>query len=183
MTECVLRQEPTLRYAIWSHGRLLGHLDLDTHQSAFIHGFIETTPLGDKVLPDATGVVVVTARRPPRREGAVMEKYLQEFQAAVDRREALDLTLVDEDGVPFDHDFIRVYDLRDEAYTSSGPCDDEEEMDDDMDEDIEEDVEPDDFDEWIAEDLALREESRMYGSTWEPPEDPRWETMQYYLQV
>ncbi len=176
-----------MRYAVWSRGRLLGHtdLDLDTHQSRFIHGFIEPTPLGERVLPDATGVVAVCARRPDgaREGGLAYENYLQEFRTAVDRREALDLVLRDANGGTFDCDFIRVYDLRAHAAAEPDPLDD-----DDLDEDAEEDDdgdegEMDDLEAELAEDLALREESRMYGSAWDPPEDERWQTMQYYVQV
>jgi hypothetical protein len=166
---------------------LLGHtdLDLDTHQSRFIHGFIEPTCLGERVLPDATGVVRVTAQRPSRREeGAFDDRYLQDFRAAVDRREALDFILRDRHGNPLDFDFIRVYDLRDRSYSEPDPVEAEDLESEPVDiEAVDGGGEPNDWEADLAEDLALRAESSMYGSSWAPPEDERWETMQYYIQV
>lgn len=173
-----------MKYALWSHGRLLGHteLDLDTHQDRFIHGFIDPTPLGEQVLPDATGVADICARRPARVAGDDMDRdYLRAFQAAVDRREALDLTLEDENGDPFEHDFIRVYNLRGPMYSEPDPGDEE---DDEIDtESFEEDEDFAEFKAEIEEDLRLRAESEMYGSSWAPAPDERWDTMQYYVQV
>jgi hypothetical protein len=178
-----------LRYSLWSSGRLLGHtdLDLETHQSRFIHGFIDPTTLGERILPDATGVVAVTARRPRHRAAdGFDDNYLRDFRAAVNRREALGLILRDQDGDTFECDFIRVYDLRDTSYTETEPLDaDELELDFEAEgEDGEDDdSETEDWAAALEEDLALRADSEMYGSTWAPPEDERWETMQYYLQV
>jgi hypothetical protein len=182
-----------LRYSLWSRGRLLGHtdLDLDTHQSRFIHGFVEQTSVGDRVLPDATGVVAVCARRPRRRSDfGFDEEYLRAFQAAVDRREALDLVIRDQDDNVFECDFIRVYDLRDTSYQErvAAEADDfelealESETGDGSDTDDLAELE-DELEAQLQEDLALRAESEMYGSSWEPPEDERWETMKYYVQV
>jgi hypothetical protein len=172
-----------LRYALWSHGRLLGHtqLDLDTHQDRFIHGFIEPTPVGEQVLPDATGVADMCGRTRSRREdGELDREYLKAFQAAVDGREALDLRLEDENGELFEHDFIRVYNLRGPMYSEDALEDEEDELDPEL---LEESDDLTEFKAEMEEDLRLIAESHMYGSSWSPPPDERWDTMKYYVQV
>lgn len=170
-----------MRYALWSHGRLLGHtnLDLDCHQDGFIHGFLDETLEGRQILPDATGVAAVCARRPRAAIGGEFDHaYLDEFERAVERREALDLELRDEAGAAFEHDFIRVSDLFDTAY-DRGRDENGDDQSDCDDEDVELDAD------LLAEIDELRRsfgESERYGSAWPPP-DPRWETTQYYLQV
>ena len=163
-----------MRYSLWSHNRLLGHTDLDipcvtTH---LMQGFIDPTPDGSKYLPRATGV--------PRAASAGLARNLSEaerrgrqaeFLAACSAREELDLELRLEDGSVFPCDFIRVYDLRDD-WLADESVDDDDPLDPEIEAEIEAEVEA-----W--------EEERRWGSAWPPPipADPRWDTMQYHIQV
>jgi hypothetical protein len=162
-----------VRYSLWSHNRLLGHTDLDipcvtTH---LMQGFIDPTGEGSKLLPRATGV--------PRASSAGLVRNLSEaeqrgreaeFRAAVSARESLDLELHLEDGSVFPCDFIRVYDLRDD-WLDDESLDDDEPLDPEIQAEIDADV-------------AAWEEDRN-SEAWSPPapEDPRWDTMQYLIQV
>jgi len=162
-----------MRYSLWSHQRLLGHTDLDIPcvTKHLMQGFIEPTPEGSGQLPKATGVpraasagLVRNLTEPERRERAA------KFQAAVSARESLDLELHLEDGSVFPCDFIRVYDLRDDLL-------DDESLDDD------EPLDPE-LQAAVDADVAAWEEDRRSRSAWPPPvEDPRWDTMQYLIQV
>jgi len=159
-----------MRYSLWSHQRLLGHTDLDIPcvTKHLMQGFIEPTPEGSTQLPKATGV--------PRAASASLVRNITEaerrerrakVQAAVSARESLDLELHLEDGSVFPCDFIRVYDLRDDV--------DDESLDDD------EPLAPE-LQAAVDADVAAWEEER--GSAWPPPvDDPRWDTMQYLIQV
>ena len=169
------RPKVVMRYSLWSHGRLVGHttLDLLCHQNRFIQGFLEPTAEAGQLLADATGVVAVCAKRHARAaEWPNDDEYFDAFTRACERREALDFVLRDEAGEAFDHDFIRIYDLFDQSWQSGREVDepDDAEIDADLLSEME-------------EDLAVIEESDRYGSAWAPPEDERWSTMQYYIQV
>lgn len=162
-------------YSLWSHGRLLGHTDLDIPcvQSHLRQGFIDPTELGERLLPDAVGVPAACVELHRIRKLRGSDDWAADselFRAAVERREALDLKLRDENGDDFEFDFVRVYDLRDTSW--------EDDIDDDED-DIEVDAE---FAAAIEEDLASLRESDMYGSTWSPV-DERWDTMRYHIMV
>src|ERR1043165_5803721 len=107
--------ESQMRYSLWSHGRLVGHTDLDIHTITphLRQGFIEPAAGGETVLRDATGVVrFMDEERRRRRDGALArdDDYLDRFAAACDRREDLDLELRDEAGQVFECEFMRVYD-------------------------------------------------------------------------
>jgi hypothetical protein len=162
-----------MRYSLWSHGRLLGHTDLDIPcvTPHFMQGFIDPSPEGSKILPRATGV--------PRAASAGLVRNLSEaerrgreaeFRAACSAREELELELRVEDGTVFPCDFVRVYDLRDNWLDESH--DDDEPLDPETEAEIDAAVA-----EW--------EEERLSESAWSPPppEDPRWDTMQYLIQV
>lgn len=173
-----------MRYSLWSHDRLVGHteLDLPCHQDRFIQGFLEPTPEAQQLLVDATGVVAVCGRR--RTHGAdwaSTDAYLAAFTRAVERREALNFVLRDASGQTFSHDFVRIYDLFDQSWQDDDDVDCEdpearwaqsiasEELDADLLTEMEED--------WSASD-----DSEVYESSWQP-DDARWDTMQYYIQV
>ena len=174
-----------MRYSLWSHDRLVGHteLDLPCHQDRFIQGFLEPVPEAQQLLVDATAVVAVCGKR--RTHGPdwrTNDAYLAAFTQAVERREALDFVLRDDSGQTFAHDFIRIYDLFDQSWEDdddAGDGDDpeprwaewvpSEEIDADLFTEMEE--------EWSSSDDSVR-----YGSSWQP-EDERWDTMQYYIQV
>ena len=162
-----------MRYSLWSRQRLLGHTDLDIPcvTKHLMQGFIDPTPEGSTLLPWATGV--------PRAASAGLVRGLTEaerrgreaeFRAAVSAREELELELRLEDDTVFPCDFIRVYDLRENVLS-------DELLDDDEPLDAETQAE-------IDADVAAWEEERRWGSAWPPPmEDPRWDTMQYLIQV
>lgn len=172
-----LRESPfrsaTIRYSLWSHGRLLGHTDLDIPcvSSHLMQGFIDPTPEGTKTLPQATGVArVVAASRAPSLSEVERRRHDAEFAVACAQRDGLDLELRLDDGSVFPCDFMRVYDLRDDSWAD--PPDDEEPLDEEVEAEIEAEVE-----EWFEE--------RRWGSVWPPPPppDPRWDTKQYHIQV
>ena len=163
-----------MRYSLWSHGRLLGHTDLDIPcvTSHLMQGFIDTTPEGDKLLPRTTGV--------PRAASAGLARNLSdaerrgrraEFRAACSAREELELELHVDGGAHFSYDFLQVHDLRDKSWIDESH-DDDEPLDPETEAAIEAEVA-----EW--------EEERLSKSAWAPPppEDPRWDTMQYLIQV
>ena len=164
-----------MSYTLWSRDRLLGHTDLDIPcvQDFIRQGFIEPTDLGNRLLPDATGVprACAASERAARAAGKRWpERDLTEFRRACARREALDLELRDETGERFTYEFLRVYDLQDR----SG-------------DDFEDDDEPlsPEVEAAIAEEVAEISESfeeDVYGSSWPPP-DSRWETMRYHVMV
>lgn len=173
-------------YTLWSHGRLVGHTDLDIPcvQDHIRQGFIEPTEEGRRILVDATGVPAVMAEgRRGRRDGTKDDDtVMAEFSAACDRREALELELRDEDGARFECDFIRVYDLQDQSL-----------HDDVFDAELDETLEPVSEEERQADDderaaferdlaVLLEDVEDKYGSSWSPP-DERWETMQYHMVV
>jgi hypothetical protein len=162
-----------MRYSLWSHNRLLGHTDLDIPcvTKHLMQGFIEPTPEGSRHLPRATGV--------PRAASAGLVKNLTdaerrgrqaEFHAAVSAREELDLELRLEDGTVFPCDFIRVYDLRDD-WLSDESLDDDEPLDPELQAAVDADV------------AAWEEDRRLRSASAPPVEDPRWDTMQYLIQV
>jgi len=163
-----------MRYSLWSRHRLLGHTDLDIPcvTKHLMQGFIDPTPEGGKLLPKATGVPRAASAGLVRNLTAAERRGREaEFRAAVSAREELDLELRLEDGTMFPCDFIRVYDLRDN-WLNDVSHDDDEPLDPEIQAEIDADV-------------AAWEEGRLSGSAWSPPipEDPRWDTMQYHVQV
>jgi hypothetical protein len=167
--------ESTIRYSLWSHGRLLGHTDLDMPcvTPHFMQGFVEPTPDGSKILPRATGVPkAVSATRNRKLDKAELEGRRAEFLAACARREAMDFELRDENDVVLQCEFMRVYDLRDESWLDD--MEDEEPLDPELQEQVDRDVEE-----------ILEARADKWGSGWPPPAppDPRWDTMQYHIQV
>jgi hypothetical protein len=193
-----------MRYSLWSGDRLLGHTDLDIHTvtSRMRQGFIDPTPDGIPLLRDATGVIRAMAEQQRARRARGGDKTTDDhdlFDESVRRREALNLELRDEAGAVFECDFMRVYDLFD---MHSGAVEDMQDTEEEAEAEFEihlsslsaqERVEAlarraesdAEVEEMFAEFQAEREEQELYGSGWPPPppEDPRWDTMQYHLQV
>lgn len=171
-----------MRYSLWSHGRLLGHTDLDIPcvTSHLKQGFIEPTPAGNRILPNATGVPKAAfAFGRPNLPKAEKQAKMAEFMAACERREALELEIRDEAGELFEFDFIRIYDLRDEAWLDEEISHVEDGMPDhELDPELEAAVKAD-AEAWIEE------HEDKWGSAWppRPPEDLRWTTMRYQIQV
>src|SRR3954466_4724480 len=89
--------EPEMRYTLWSHGRLIGHTDLDIHTitPTMRQGFIEPTAEGVPLLADATGVwrALAEVKRGVRVRGHARPKDDTLVQTAMDRRERLDFEL------------------------------------------------------------------------------------------
>jgi hypothetical protein len=161
-------------YTLWSHGRLLGHTDLDAphFQDQLRHGFIQPTPLGEELLADAVRVFRLCAASRGRVKD---DAYLEAFLRAVDAREAQHLMLRDESGAVFDCDFIRVYptvdlsnddeesdDWQNASAIDSGPFECEEE----------------EFDVYTQ----LEDDGGFSEGEYEP-DDIRWTTMEYFIQV
>lgn len=188
-------ENAAMRYSLWSHERLVGHTELDipTITSTMRQGFVEPSPEGKPLLEDATGVwrAMAQARR-AIRQGADEAAQDDLVTEAMNRREALDLELRDESGETFECEYIRIYDLFDRV-------DDMEETAQEMEAEFEiylSSLAPIDrvdalakraaadaeIEEFVAEMTEYWKEREMFGSGW-PPEDPRWETMQYHLQV
>jgi len=163
-----------MHYTLWSHGRLLGHTDLDAphFQDELRHGFIQPTPLGEELLADAVGVFkFCEASRGRVKDDAYYEAFLR----AVDAREAQQLMLRDESGAVFDCDFIRVYPTAD-------PYDDDEEPDDWRNSSAIDqgpfECEDEEFDIYAE----LEEDDGFREGDYEP-DDVRWITMPYFIQV
>ena len=192
-----------MRYTLWSHGRLVGYTDLDirTVTPTMRQGFVEPTPDGKALLEDATGVLRAMADRKRlqrARDGVELEEDDDIVCAAMERRDALDLELRDESGDVFG-EWIRVYDLFD---SKSGVTDDMMDTEEEMEaafqirlsqltpeEQVEalaqRDADQAEIDEFVAQWMEDRNSAEMFNSAWPAPapEDPRWETMQYHLQV
>jgi len=192
-----------MRYSLWSGKQLLGYTDLDIHTETptMRQGFIEPTREGRALLEDATGVwrAMADRKRAERaRDGDESSNDDELVTSAMSRREALNLELHDEHDVVFDCDFMRVYDLFD---LNAGVVD---EMSDTEEEEQAEfevylsSLSPENGADALAQRAAIdaevaalvaevleqREERELLGSgSPEEREDPRWDTMQYQLQV
>jgi len=193
-----------MRYSLWSRGRLLGHTDLDIHTvtPTMRQGFIEPTAEGRPLLEDATGVwrAMADRKRAQRaRGGEETNNDLELVTASQNRCESLNLELHDEDGAVVQCEFMRIYDLFDlnagvvdemsdteeeeqaefEVYLSSLSAEDGAEA---LERRAAIDAEVEEFFNDLREE---RDERKQFGSGWPPPprEDPRWNTMQYHLQV
>jgi hypothetical protein len=195
-----------MRYTLWSRGRLVGHTDLDIHTftSSMRQGFVEPTEEGRVLLADATGVwrAIAEVKRATRARGERTASDDMLVLKAMQRREDLDFELRDQQGNVFESEFMRVSDLFD---MNNGLVD---EMSDTPEEDeakfeielsrlsgeardeaiarrakLEADIEADV--ETILTAMQENEEARTLGSAWPPPppDDPRWDTSQYLLQV
>jgi hypothetical protein len=196
-----------VRYSLWSRGRLVGHTDLDipTVTPTMRQGFVEPGPEGRAILADASGVwrAIAEMKRTSRARGdqpAVNDHSL--VTVAANRREALHLELRDENGALFQCEFIRITDLFDIAGGMVDEMSDTEEEEEaafevelsalfceardraiaeraQMNARVQADIEA------IVADMVEEEKQNECGSAWppRPPEDSRWETMQYLLQV
>ena len=192
-----------MRYSLWSGKQLLGYTDLDinTDTPTMRQGFIEPTPEGRPLLEDATGVwrAMAERKRAERaRDGDESSKDDELVTSAMSRREALNLELRDEHDVVFDCDFMRVYDLFD---LHAGVVDEMSDTEEEQQADFEiylSSLSPElgadalaqraitdaEVEALVAEVLEQREERELLGPGWPPArEDPRWDTMQYHLQV
>lgn len=191
-----------MRYTLWSHGRRIGTTDLDiyTVSEKLRQGFVEPTEEGKALLHDATGVFRAIAEERQRRAHGIPRDRsdLEAFEAACERREALDLELRDDDGALFNCAHMGVYDLReldrDRAVGSVCDAEDEKELMEyvaslspEERAEFEAQQAPDEaaIEEWVVEAEQTRADEEMYHSEWppRPPDDERWETMQYFLQV
>ena len=193
-----------MRYTLWSRGRLVGHTDLDiyTVTPSMRQGFIEPTPEGRPILEDATCVWRAMAERKRTQRARGGEEYPQDLDlvmAAMRRRDSLHLELRNECDEVFECQFLRVYDLVDyRAGVVDEMCDTEEEeeakfeihlsslSDEERERALAERAEMEaQVEAFAAEMSAEWEEQKIVGSASavEPSEDPRWETMQYHLQV
>jgi hypothetical protein len=193
-----------MRYTLWSRGRLVGHTDLDIHTISenMRQGFVEPTEEGKPLLRDATAVwrTMAERRRAQRaRDGVELPGDLDLVMASMDRREALNLELRNEEDEVFQCDFMRVYDLFDyKAGVIDEMCETPEELEVDYQLFLSE-MSPEEraeaeatraeddaeIEEFIAAWKEGRDEEAMFHSSWppQPEEDPRWDTMQYHLQV
>ena len=193
-----------MHYSLWSRGRLLGHTDLDIHTvtPTMRQGFIEPTAEGRPLLDEATGVWRAMADRKRAQRARGGDETAEDHDlvmASQNRRETLNLELHDEHGAVVECEFMRIYDLFD---MDAGVVD---EMSDTEEEEQAEfevylsslssedgakalkrraatDAEVEEFFDDLRE---KRDEQELFGSSWPPPprEDPRWDTMQYHLQV
>jgi hypothetical protein len=195
-----------MRYSLWSRGRLVGHTDLDVHTvtSSMRQGFVEPTEQGRALLADATCVwrAIAEVKRATRTRGERTAGDDKLVMAAMQRRENLDFELRDEQGNVFECEFMRVSDLFDmnnglvdemsdtqeeeeakfevELSRLSGEARDEAlAQRAKMEADIQADVE------MILTAMQENDDARALGSAWPPPpaDDPRWDSMQYLLQV
>lgn len=192
-----------MRYTLWSRGRLVGRTDLDVHTvtPTMRQGFIEPTPDGAPLLANATGVwrALAEVKRDSRARGTPAAHDDSLVLAAIERREQLDFELRDENGRVFDCDVIRVCDLFDlDRGIAEEMSDTEEEEEAEFqiylsglsgqprDDALASRAELfADIEAMVEEMREERDERIMFASAWPPPapEDPRWETMQYLLQV
>jgi hypothetical protein len=190
-----------MRYTLWSRGRLVGRTDLDIHTvtPTMRQGFIEPTTEGMALLADATAVwrALGEMKRGTRARGDTGANDRDLFQSAVDRRENLDFELRDETGTVFDCDFIRITDLFDLERVTAEMTDTEEEEEAAFqirlsglsgkarDEALAGREETNaEIEELMDEMMAEGDEDMMFGSASPPPDtDPRWDTMQYLLQL
>lgn len=178
-----------MRYSLWSRGTIIGYTDLDLpHVNPdLLSGFVEPTEAGRQALIDATGVPAVCVKQPARwyeRDGLdpETEAYMKAFQRACDRREALVLELRDDRGELFPCAHIRVYDLRltwPEPHPDEFDAPDDEELDPELRAQMDDDAE-------LARDWMEEIEEDLEADAWkqeDDPCDPRWDTMQYHIQV
>lgn len=112
-------------YSLWSHGRLLGETDLGFiyRENRFRCGWLHPTEIGEKILPDATGVA--PAMRAEFMIGPDATLHA-DVLAACDRELALELELRGPDGKRIETEDIGV---RDTHYLLSIPhndCEDDE---------------------------------------------------------
>lgn len=193
-----------MRYTLWSHGRLVGHtdMDVDTVTSTMRQGFVEPTEEGRALLADATGVWRTIAEVKRGCRAAVRERSASDdalIRDAMNRREQLDLELRDENGEAFECEFIRITDLFDMDNGIVDEMSDTEEeqeaafqirlsslSDEAREEALAARAESDAEIQAMVDDfLEQQEEDHKFGSSYPPapPEDPRWDEKQYLLQA
>jgi hypothetical protein len=179
-----------MRFALYSHDKLVGFtaLDIQCVQAFLRQGFLQPVDGGGAVLDAATGVTPALAasiRARRRNDGEVDPALDAAVKAAIEARDALELSLHDEQGRPFDCDFIRICDLRDSSF--------------DLDDIVAEEADDDDYDEELfesgfdagceAEQTSWEERedafATLLGLADEPPSlvDERWDTERYLIQV
>jgi hypothetical protein len=191
-----------MRYTLWSNGRLVGHTDLDIHTvtSTMRQGFVEPAEEGRQLLADATSVwraiaeVKRDCRATSRARNAADDALVLE---SMSRREGLNLELREANGALFPCDFIRITDLFDMNNGLVDEMDDTEEereaafqihlsslsaeaRDDALAKRAESDAE---IEAAVAEMLEDRDDEPDESWPPPPPEDPRWDSMQYLLQA
>ena len=188
-----------MRYTLWSRGRLVGHTDLDVYTvtSTMRQGFIEPTPEGLPLLADATGVwrAIAEVKRGKRARGEPGANDHELILEAMRRREELEFELRDAHGARFELDFVRIMDNFDDRVVDD-MCDTEEEMEAEFQIRLSGLSEADrekalaqraadnaEIEAAVAE--MLEDGDEMLDSGWSPspPQDPRWDTMQYLMQV
>ena len=174
-----------MRYTLWSRSRLLGYTELDLPhvQEQVRMGFIEPTPEGLRLLPDATGVpsaahaLAKAAKRAVNRRETGLTEFA-DFCSACDRREALELVLRDEADVVLQCEWIQINDL-DDAVWSDDDFDDLDELDEFDEEPLDPELQAAiDHDVELFEDFCRENE---YERAWEPA-DERWESG-YHMMV
>jgi hypothetical protein len=188
-------------YTLWSRGRLVGHTDLDVHTvtPTMRQGFVEPTEEGRALLADATGVwrAMAEVKRDARLRGGAGTNDRALVLNAMDRREELELELRDDSGAMVDYKFIQVSDLFDldgGVVDAMGDTPEEEEAEFEIYlsslSETERTEALQDRAALIAEADAMVDEFREEQderdrSGWPPapPEDPRWDFMQYLLRV
>src|SRR6476620_7740104 len=120
-----MHHSTTMPYSLWSHDRLLGETDLGFiyRENRFRCGWLHPTEIGEKILPDATGVA--PAMRTEFMIGPDATLHA-DVLAACDRELALELELRGPDGKRIETEDIGV---RDTHYLLSIPhndCEDDE---------------------------------------------------------
>lgn len=196
-----------MSYTLWSHGRLVGHTDLDLPhvQDRVRMGFIEPAPSGAQALVDATCVpgAIVALKRVAAHAGREAVEALAaeaDVHAAFDRREALHLELRDATGRTIPVRWMEVNDLHEDLLDDDLDVDlptdagfeagDRDEDDDatacdalmDLESEFSNLVAAQDGEPGAAPDLLADGPIGVLGRPWSPP-DERWETMRYHVMV
>jgi hypothetical protein len=98
-----------MRYTLWSRGRLLGETDLGvvSREHGSRCGWLHPTPLGERLLPAATGVAPAVRTEHIIGPDATARA---EVLSAVDREQALELELHGPDGAVIEAEDIRITD-------------------------------------------------------------------------
>lgn len=190
-----------MRYTLWSHERLVGHTDLDVHTitPTLRQGFVEPTTEGRELLADATSVwrAMAEVKRGRRARGGIGANDSSIFRDACRRRDGLHLEMRDTHGAVLACEFIRVTDLFDLESVVDEMSDTAEEEEAEFeislarlsgearDDALARRAEFEAEIEAAVAEMTAEQDEGMYGSVWPPvpPEDPRWDTMRYLIQV
>lgn len=174
-----------MRFALYSHDTLVGFtaLDIQCVQSSLRQGFLEPADGADAILDAATGVppVLAASMRARRKNAGAFDAELDAaVQNALRARDTLDLSLHDEQGKPFDCDFIRIYDLRDSSFElGDDVCDD---ADDELEGGLDADWEVQEAS-WDEDDDSLEAFFGLADDSPSIPFDERWDTERFLIQV